>query len=96
MKACFVFSTALLSVAAAFPANLLKGDISEDALAEITALAAKIAGDVKEKRDFTGVFNADRQRVDTTGKHAYVRTLRSVLKHIVTDCLFLLDGTWSQ
>jgi hypothetical protein len=79
MRASLICSATLFSLASfAFPANLLKGDISEDTLTEITALAAKIYRDTEVKRDPSNVkrtFNADAQRVSTTGKHAYVRTL---------------------
>jgi hypothetical protein len=76
MKASLLFGATLLSISAfAFPANLLNGDISEEALAEISALAAKITREAKTKRQLDIVkpgFNADAQRISTTGKHQYV------------------------
>jgi hypothetical protein len=96
MRASLICSATLFPLASfAFPANLLSGDISEDALAEITALAAKIHRDTEVKRDFSNVkraFNADAQRVSTTGKHAYVRTLmhfHNLSHHYkIADCSF--------
>lgn len=58
-----------------FPANLLNKDINEDTLAEITALATKITRDAEAKQNGANVkrgFNADAQRVSTTGEHKYV------------------------
>jgi hypothetical protein len=76
MKASLLFGATLFSISAfAFPANLLNGDISEEALAEISALAAKITREAKTKRQLGIVkpgFNADAQRISTTGKHRYV------------------------
>jgi hypothetical protein len=76
MKVSLFCSTTLFSLAAfAFPANLLKGDISDEALAEITELAAKITRDAEAKQQFGHVkraFDADAQRVSTTGDHRYV------------------------
>ena len=59
----------------AFPANLLKGDISETTLAEITSLTEKITRDLETKRQSGHVkraFNAPAQRISTTGDHRYV------------------------
>lgn len=79
MRASLICSATLFSLASfAFPANFLKEDISEDMLTEITALATKIYREAEVERDFGNVkraFNADAQRVSTTGNHAYVRTL---------------------
>jgi hypothetical protein len=85
MRASLICSATLFPFASfAFPANLLKGDISEDTLTEITALAAKIYRDTEVQRDLSNAkraFNADAQRVSTTGKHAYVRTL--IICHVI-------------
>ncbi|KAH3905278.1 hypothetical protein HBI56_209750 [Parastagonospora nodorum] len=76
MKVSVLCSAALFSLATfAFPANLLNKDISEDALAEIAALAAKITRDAEAKQNGANVkrgFNADAQRVSTTGEHKYI------------------------
>jgi hypothetical protein len=92
MRASLICSATLFPLASfAFPANLLRGDISEDALAEITALAAKIHRDTETKRDSSNVkraFNADAQRISTTGKHAYVRTL--IICHVIIKSLTVL------
>lgn len=59
----------------AFPTNLLNGDISQDALAEVTALAAKITKEAEAQQNFGNAkraFNAGAQIVSTAGKHAYV------------------------
>jgi hypothetical protein len=77
MKASFLYSATLFSLATfAFPTNLLNKDISEDTLAEITALASKITREAETNRRASNVkrgFNADAQRVSTTGDHKYVR-----------------------
>jgi hypothetical protein len=76
MKISLFCSATLFSLATfAFPANLLKGDISDEALAEITELAAKIRRDAEAKQQSGNVkraFDADAQRVSTTGDHRYV------------------------
>jgi hypothetical protein len=76
MKASVLCSATLFSLATfAFPANLLKGDVSEDTLAELTTLAAKITRDLETTKQAGNVkrgFNADAQRVSTTGEHQYV------------------------
>jgi hypothetical protein len=77
MKAAVFCSATLFSLATfAFPANVLNNDISEDTLAEITALASKIAREAEAKRQVDIVksrFNADAQRISTSGEHRYVR-----------------------
>jgi hypothetical protein len=87
MRASLICSATLFPLASfAFP------HISEDTLTEITALAAKISRDTEVKRDFGNVkraFNADAQRVSTTGKHAYVRTL--IICHVVIKSLTVLS-----
>lgn len=76
MKASLLCSAALFPLATfAFPANLLNNDIGEDTLAEITALASKITREAETEQRFDNVkrgFNADAQRVSTTGEHRYV------------------------
>jgi hypothetical protein len=92
MRASLICSVALSPLASfAFPSNLLRGDISEEALAEITALATKIQRDTEEKRSFSKgkrAFNADAQRISTTGKHAYVRTV--IIRHVIIKSLTVL------
>jgi hypothetical protein len=81
MKASILCSVALFSWAAfAFPANLLNNfpaDLSDEALAEVTELAAKITREVETKRQLGASilppgFDADAQRISTTGDHRYV------------------------
>jgi hypothetical protein len=75
MRASLICSATLFSLACfSFATN--KGDISEDTLAEYVALAARIARESKVKRDSSRrAFDADAQRISTTGEHAYVRTI---------------------
>jgi hypothetical protein len=79
MKVSLLCSATLFSLATfAFPAALLKGDISDATLAEITALTEKIARDLEAQRSGAHVkraFNAEAQRISTTGDHKYVRGL---------------------
>lgn len=76
MKVSILCSATLFTLATfAFPANLLKGDISEATLAEITALTEKITRDLETQRQGGYVkraFNAEAQRISTTGEHRYV------------------------
>jgi hypothetical protein len=78
MKASLLCSATIFSLAAfAFPTNLLNNDINDDALAEITELAAKITKEAETKRQLgSGIlppgFDADAQRVSTAGEHRYV------------------------
>lgn len=76
MKASILSSVTLFALATfAFPANLLKGDISEATLAEITSLTEKITRDLEIKRQGGHVkraFSAEAQRISTTGDHRYV------------------------
>jgi hypothetical protein len=76
MKASLLCSATLFSVSAlAFPTSLLNGDLSEEALAEINTLAAKVAREARTKRQLGIIkpgFNADAQRISTTGEHQYV------------------------
>jgi hypothetical protein len=79
MKTSVICSAALFSLATfAFPANLLKGDISAEQLAEFTALAERITQEAQKKPQPAHAkrgFNADAQHVSTTGDHAYVSTI---------------------
>ncbi|KAF3003438.1 hypothetical protein E8E13_001966 [Curvularia kusanoi] len=71
--AVMIFESAtLFSLAAfAFPSNFK--DISEDTLAELTELAARISRESEVKLDSTKrALNSDAQRIDTTGDHAYI------------------------
>lgn len=95
MKVSLLWGASLFSAATfAFPANLPKGTISEDALAEINELVARVTKEAEarqqsglEKRLF---FNADAQRVSNTGDHKYVRTGETnTLKGIDLLTLFL-------
>jgi hypothetical protein len=83
MKASLLCGAPLFSLAAfAFPANLLQNDISQDTLAEITALATKITREAESKPKSGNVkrgFNAEAQSVSITGEHKYVSD-RSVEK----------------
>lgn len=81
MKHPSLAGLAVLSAVAptlAFPAELLRGrDLGLAELTKITELADRISADLKEKRQI-GLdivppgFDADAQRVDTTGKHEFV------------------------
>lgn len=92
MKLSLVCGAVLFSAASfAFPTSLLKGDISDDALAEITALAAKISHEAEAKLQFGHVkraFNASSQCVSTTGEHAYVCYLLGRLVRHIADQIF--------
>jgi hypothetical protein len=81
MKASILCDVVFFSwVAFAFPANLLNNlpaDLSDEALAEVTELAAKITREVETKRQLGASilppsFDADAQRISTTGDHRYV------------------------
>ncbi|KAJ4384921.1 hypothetical protein N0V86_000525 [Didymella sp. IMI 355093] len=76
MKVSLICSAALFSLATvAFPANLLKGDISTEQLAEITALAERITKEAERKPQSANAkrsFDADAQHVSTTGDYAYM------------------------
>ncbi|KAI4593977.1 hypothetical protein KJ359_008765 [Pestalotiopsis sp. 9143b] len=78
MRLSLFSGVALLALrATAFPASALNSDLSEEDLARINDLAAKITADVKAKR-IAGIdaikpgFDADAQRPDTTGDHAWI------------------------
>jgi hypothetical protein len=75
MKASLLYSATLFASAAfAFPRNLFKNDISDETLAQITELAANITQTLAKPQiaNTKRQFDADAQRVDTTGDHAYV------------------------
>ncbi|KAI4935087.1 uncharacterized protein J4E92_002373 [Alternaria infectoria] len=76
MRVSVLCSASLFSLATfAFPASMLKGDISEATLAEITALTENISRDFESKRSGTHVkraFNAEAQRISITGDHKYI------------------------
>jgi hypothetical protein len=78
MRASLLCSATIFSLAAfAFPTNLLNNDLSDDALAEITELAAKITKEAETKRQLGSAilppgFDADAQLVSNTGEHRYV------------------------
>lgn len=76
MKVSILYSATLFTwTTSAFPANLLKGDISEATLAEITSLTENITRDLETKRQGGYVkraFNVEAQRISTTGDHRYV------------------------
>lgn len=94
MKASLICGAALLPLATfAFPANLLKGDISAEQLAELTALAERITQEAQKKPQPAHVkrtFDADAQHVSTTGDHAYVRV---ILRSHPSDVTLLIS--WS-
>ncbi|CAN9232564.1 unnamed protein product [Alternaria alternata] len=76
MKFSVLCGATLFSLATfAFPASMLKGDISDATLAEITALTERIARDLESKRSGAHVkraFDAEAQRISTTGDHKYI------------------------
>ncbi|CAN9089997.1 unnamed protein product [Alternaria alternata] len=76
MKVSVLCGAILFSLATfAFPASMLKGDISDATLAEITALTERIARDLESKRSGAHVkraFDAEAQRISTTGDHKYI------------------------
>ncbi|EUC31640.1 hypothetical protein COCCADRAFT_6478 [Bipolaris zeicola 26-R-13] len=76
MKASVLCSATLFSLATfAFPASMLKGDISRTTLVEITALTERISRDLESKRSGAHVkraFNAEAQRISTSGDHRYI------------------------
>ncbi|EOA83046.1 hypothetical protein ACJQWK_04537 [Exserohilum turcicum] len=76
MKVSVLCSATLFSSAAfAFPASMLKGDISKTTLGEITSLAESISRDLESKRSGAYVgraFNAEAQRISTSGDHRYI------------------------
>lgn len=75
MKSSLLYSATLFASAAfAFPSNLFKNDISDETLAQITELAANITQTLAKPQiaNTKRQFDADAQRVDTTGDHAYV------------------------
>ena len=82
MRASVIIGATLYSLTCfSFPTN--KGDISEDTLADYVALAAKITRESEVKRDSSRrAFDADAQRINTSGKHAYVRTSVHLQPHI--------------
>ena len=81
MKLSLLYSATLLCTATfAFPASLLNGDMSPEQLAQISSLAERISREAhtqKTKRQ-AGLgllkpgFDAEKQRVSTTGAHRYV------------------------
>jgi hypothetical protein len=71
MRISIICSAILFSLPCfSFPANLR--DISEETLAEYTALAAKISSQLEVKRDPSKRAFSEAQRISTTGEHAYV------------------------
>ena len=57
------------------PCEHAQGDISDATLAEITALTERIARDLESRRSGAHVkraFDAEAQRISTTGDHRYV------------------------
>lgn len=76
MKTSLFFSATLLASSAfAFPAHLLHNDISDETLAQINALVANITENLAkpELANVKRQFDADAQRIDITGDHAWVR-----------------------
>jgi len=86
MKFSVLCSATLWSLSAlAFPAGLLNGDnVSDEMLAEITELAAKIQKQAETARapgsEKRAAFDAGAQRVDTTGEHKFVAATSSDLR----------------
>ena len=84
MKVSLLCSATFFTLATfAFPANILDNELGDEALAEITELAAKITREAKTKRQLGAAilppgFNADAQRISTTGRWRYVsKSLKS-------------------
>lgn len=93
MKASVLCSATLFSLATfAFPASMLKGDISRTTLVEITALTERISRDLESKRSGAHVkraFNAEAQRISTSGDHRYVS--RPVKTHNIELRLLMIS-----
>jgi hypothetical protein len=79
MKTLLLFSTFFALQAFAFPSALLRYDLSSVELQRITELADKIATASRKRQaglDILNVgFDADAQKVDTSGEHEYVSGL---------------------
>lgn len=82
MKFSTLCSASLLAVTAfAFPASMLNNkDISAEQLAQISEMVEKIKREVGEKRQLgAGIikpgFDANAQRISTSGEHRYVCAL---------------------
>jgi hypothetical protein len=78
MKLSVLLSGAILpSIALAYPSKILQGDLSEEALAEISNLAGLIKKEAHIKRQL-GLnvlkpgFNAKAQLISTSGEHKFV------------------------
>lgn len=76
MRASFLSLAAFVLPALAFPSALLKGDISQAELKKITELAEKITSTSQKRQAGLNIvdvgFDAEAQRVDTSGEHEYV------------------------
>ena len=92
MKFSTLCSASLFAASAfAFPANLLNKDISDETLAEITGLVEKIKREADVKRQLgTGVFkpgfDANAQRISTSGEHRYVCAFLDIEKEFCFIC----------
>lgn len=91
MKTSLLCSATIFSLAAfAFPANVLSADVSGATPAEITALVAKNTLEANTKRQ-AGLnllkpgFDANAQRISTTGDHRYVCISNLKDEHYVAD-----------
>jgi hypothetical protein len=85
MKASLLCSLSLYSLSTlAFPASLFKNDMSDETLAEITALAARITSDLETEKEGNVkrglAFNAEAQYISNSGEHRYVRTFVPTLR----------------
>ena len=76
MKSSILLSAIFGLQTLAFPAALMKGDLSADELARITELTEKIASASRKRQLGLNVvslgFDAKTQKVDISGDHAYV------------------------
>lgn len=99
MKASLLCSVTLFASAAfAFPANLFTNDISDAQLAQINELVANITQNLAKPQtaNVKRQFDADAQRVDTTGEHAYVRYPFRREEDTMTTNASDVASTWSQ
>ena len=80
-----------MRISLAFPAALMNEEVSAAELSRITELADKIAAESRKRQAGLGIvdvgFDAKAQKVDTSGKHAYVSPLPiRGIKVIVCSC----------
>jgi hypothetical protein len=82
MRFSIICSAILFSLPGfSFPASLV--DISEETLAEYTALAARISSQLEVKRDPSKRAFSDAQRISTAGEHEYVCSFGNIQVDVV-------------